>query len=63
MSRITTRYVGVAFYRSTDNETLQSSVAQVFNEHGEDVIVRGAQASQSTTTASPISQAPTRRTC
>jgi SHS2 domain-containing protein len=32
---------------STDNETLQTSVAQVFNERGDGVIVRGAQATQS----------------
>ncbi len=44
---LTTCYVGVAFYRSTDNETLQTSVAQVFNERGDGVIVRGAQATQS----------------
>jgi hypothetical protein len=44
---LTTCYVGVAFYRSTDNETLQTSVAQVFNERGDGVIVRGAQATRS----------------
>lgn len=44
---LTSCYVGVAFYRSTDQETLQTSVAQVFNERGDGVIVRGAQATQS----------------
>lgn len=44
---LTTCCVGVAFYRSTDNETLQTSVAQVFNERGDGVIVRGAQATRS----------------
>lgn len=44
---LTTCYVGVAFYKSTDEETLQTSVAQVFNERGDGVIVRGAQAIQS----------------
>lgn len=37
-------YVGVTFYRSTDYETLQTSVAQVFNQRGDGVIVRGAPA-------------------
>jgi hypothetical protein len=44
---LTNCYVGVAFYRSADQETLQTSVAQVFNERGDGVIVRGAQATQS----------------
>lgn len=44
---LTSCYVGVAFYRSGDKETLQTSVAQVFNERGDGVIVRGAQATQS----------------
>ncbi|GAA1150745.1 argonaute/piwi family protein [Nocardioides aquiterrae] len=37
-------YVGVAFYRSPDQETLETSVAQVFNQRGDGVIVRGGQA-------------------
>lgn len=37
-------YVGVAFYRSGDATTLQTSVAQVFNQRGDGVIVRGAPA-------------------
>ncbi|HEY8114626.1 MAG TPA: hypothetical protein VII16_17520 [Actinomycetes bacterium] len=37
-------YVGVTFYRSTDHETLQTSIAQVFNQRGDGVIVRGASA-------------------
>lgn len=39
-----TCYVGITFYRSTDKETLQTSVAQVFNQRGDGVIVRGAPA-------------------
>jgi hypothetical protein len=38
----TTCYVGVRFYHSLDNESVWTSVAQVFNERGEGVIVRGA---------------------
>ena len=37
-------YVGVTFYRSTDQESMQTSVAQVFNQRGDGVIVRGAPA-------------------
>ncbi|MGW6934654.1 argonaute/piwi family protein [Lentzea sp. NPDC054927] len=37
-------YVGVTFYRSTDQSSLETSVAQVFNQRGDGVIVRGAQA-------------------
>jgi hypothetical protein len=39
-----TCYVGITFYRSTDQQTLQTSVAQVFNQRGDGVIVRGAPA-------------------
>lgn len=44
---LTSCYVGVAFYRSADRDTLQTSVAQIFNERGDGVIVRGAHATQS----------------
>jgi hypothetical protein len=37
-------YVGVAFYRSSERDTLDTSVAQVFNERGDGVIVRGGPA-------------------
>jgi hypothetical protein len=37
-------FVGVTFYRSGDNTTLETSVAQVFNQRGDGVIVRGAAA-------------------
>jgi hypothetical protein len=37
-------YVGITFYCSTDHETLQTSVAQVFDQLGDGVIVRGAPA-------------------
>jgi hypothetical protein len=32
---LTTCYVGVAFYRNDDDITLDTSVAQVFNERGD----------------------------
>lgn len=37
-------YVGITFYRSGDKSTLETSVAQVFNQRGDGVIVRGAAA-------------------
>jgi len=37
-------FVGVSFYRSLEGDRLLTSVAQVFNERGEGVIVQGAQA-------------------
>jgi len=41
---LTVCYIGVAFYRNSDNDSLDTSVAQVFNEHGDGVIVRGGPA-------------------
>jgi hypothetical protein len=40
-TELTVCYVGVSFYRSLDQEALLTSVAQVFNERGEGVVVRG----------------------
>jgi hypothetical protein len=34
-------YAGISFYRSRDKETLQTSIAQIFNELGKGVILRG----------------------
>ncbi|AYG02342.1 argonaute/piwi family protein [Gryllotalpicola protaetiae] len=44
---LTSCFVGVAFYRDSAGDTLQTSVAQVFNQRGDGVIVRGAPARQS----------------
>jgi hypothetical protein len=41
---LATCFVGISFYKSIGGERLLTSVAQVFNERGEGVIVRGAQA-------------------
>lgn len=41
---MTTCYVGVSFCRSRDKATVSTSIAQVFNELGEGIIVRGAPA-------------------
>ncbi len=34
-------YVGIGFYRSRDKLTIQTSLAQIFNENGKGVILRG----------------------
>jgi len=34
-------YVGIGFYRSRDRQTIQTSLAQIFNENGKGVILRG----------------------
>jgi hypothetical protein len=46
-------YVGVAFYKASDQQSLQTSVAQVFNQRGDGVIVRGAPASRSSEDLQP----------
>lgn len=40
-SKLQTCFVGVGFYRTLDREHLFASVAQVFNERGNGVVVRG----------------------
>ncbi|MDP4208915.1 MAG: hypothetical protein Q8928_08890 [Bacteroidota bacterium] len=34
-------FVGISFYRSRDKKTIQTSLAQIFNENGKGVILRG----------------------
>jgi len=41
---LTTCYVGISFYHDPASETMETSVAQIFNERGEGVIVRGGPA-------------------
>jgi len=43
-TNLTVCYVGISFYRSLDKSSLLTSVAQVFNERGEGVVVRGGTA-------------------
>lgn len=43
-SDLQTCFVGISFYRTIQGDRLLTSVAQVFNERGEGVIVKGAQA-------------------
>jgi hypothetical protein len=40
-SRLTACYVGISFFKSLDQENLMTSMAQVFDERGEGLIVRG----------------------
>ena len=39
-------YIGIGFYRSRDKQTIQTSVAQIFNENGKGVILRGTPVSE-----------------
>jgi hypothetical protein len=41
-------YVGVAFFRTPDGDDVASSVAQIYNQRGDGVIVRGGPAHRST---------------
>ena len=41
---LTACFIGISFYRSADDQTLETAVAQVFNERGDGVIVRGGPA-------------------
>ena len=58
--RRTRCYVGVSFTRADNDPQLHTSVAQVFNELGDGVIVRGALARRSGEESSPTSRATTR---
>jgi hypothetical protein len=46
-TQLSTCYIGVSFYKSLDKNALLTSIAQVFNERGEGVVVRGRTASVS----------------
>lgn len=39
--QLATCFVGISFYKTLDQETVMTSMAQVFNERGDGVIVRG----------------------
>jgi hypothetical protein len=43
---LTTCYIGISFYKTLDRSKLYTSTAQIFNERGEGVILRGGQAEQ-----------------
>src|ERR1700732_5153923 len=52
-STLTTCYVGVSFFRSVAGDKLMTSVAQVFDERGEGLIVQGGSASYDKDDRSP----------
>ena len=52
-SALTTCYVGVSFFRSVTGNKLMTSVAQVFDERGEGLIVQGGSASYDKDDRSP----------
>jgi hypothetical protein len=52
-AELTTCYVGVSFFRSLAGDKLMTSVAQVFNERGEGLIVQGGSASYDKDDRSP----------
>jgi len=41
---LTTCYIGISFFRSLDGQDIYTSTAQVFNERGDGIIVRGGAA-------------------
>jgi hypothetical protein len=43
-SELDSAYVGISFYLSPDKEQIHTSVAQIFNERGEGMVVRGGEA-------------------
>lgn len=44
-SQLTACHVGISFYQTLDASQLQTSLAQIFNERGDGIIIRGGQAS------------------
>ena len=48
-----TSYVGVSFYRTADGEAVQTSTAQMFDERGEGLILRGGRAAENSEDRSP----------
>lgn len=52
-TELRTSYVGVSFFRSADGETVQTSTAQMFDERGEGLILRGGRAAENSEDRSP----------
>ncbi len=52
-SEHSTCYMGVSFFKAANDESLETSVAQVFNQRGEGVVVRGGPAHISNEDRSP----------
>ena len=61
-SRLATCYVGASFFRSVDGTAVLTSVAQIFNERGEGLIVQGGNARIDRTDRSPhLTEAESRK--
>jgi hypothetical protein len=61
-SDLATCYVGISFYRTADGREMHTAVAQVFNERGDGVVVRGGTAHISKNDRQPhLAQADARR--
>lgn len=61
-SDLATCYVGISFYRATNGHELHTAVAQVFNERGDGVVVRGGAAQISKADKQPhLAEADARR--
>lgn len=59
---LATCYVGISFYRTANGQELHTAVAQVFNERGDGVVVRGGTAQISKTDRQPhLAEADARR--
>lgn len=59
---LATCYIGISFYRTADGAELHTAVAQVFNERGDGVVVRGGTAQISKSDRQPhLKQADSRR--
>jgi hypothetical protein len=46
-TQLKTSYIGISFYRTADDDLVHSSSAQMFDERGEGLILRGARARES----------------
>ncbi|WP_405731158.1 hypothetical protein OG607_32840 [Streptomyces sp. NBC_01537] len=60
-SDLATCYVGVSFYRTANGQELHTAVAQVFNERGDGVVVRGGTAQISKNDLQPHLELPDAR--
>lgn len=49
----TSCFIGISFYNSLDKSTIQTSIAQVFNERGEGIILKGGRAQVTKVDKSP----------
>ncbi|PZU92095.1 MAG: hypothetical protein DCE90_18860 [Pseudanabaena sp.] len=53
---LSTCFVGISFYKALDKSTIQTSIAQIFNERGEGIILQGGEAKISKDDKAPYLQ-------